>query len=159
MLLTSLSTENDDDIKKVIITLCFWLHKFNGFNNMEKCIIKMLNSLEELGKYDLLMSISNDTIEKLFLSLIIPAIQPNTVNLVAHILIHASSIEIFKHIYARIPSVLHQMKRNLDAAPKDDQLDIEKRFDLILDIIYVLMRKFSIHFDDSKKIVSTFFNQ
>lgn len=46
LLTSSLNAENDEDIKKVVVTLCSWLRQFNGFPNIQKCIIKMLSSLE-----------------------------------------------------------------------------------------------------------------
>lgn len=114
----------------------------------------MLDSLEELGKFNLLMSISLAIIEKLFISLIIPAIQPNVINLVVHILIHAQSIQIFKKINPRIVKVLTQMNSNMNLPSIEDRLEVERRFDLMIDIIYALLDKFAPYIENHEATVN-----
>lgn len=51
----------DDEIKKVIITLCTWLRTFSDYNNLNKCIIEMLDGLQVIT-FDMVVWYLTETI-------------------------------------------------------------------------------------------------
>lgn len=97
------------------------------------------------------MEISNQLIEQLFISLIIPCIRPNVFPVVVHILKSAQSHELFHKILGRIPKVFHQIENSLGTATNDISV---RDLQLLVDIVSALMVKFPVNNNIYNEIVS-----
>lgn len=85
------------------------------------------------------MEIADSVIERLFLSLIIPVVRPNSVKVLSHILCSAQSKTLFMKIVPRIPKVFPTMVNwaNDSAIPPDVQL--------FIDLISAFVTKYGIY--------------
>lgn len=175
------NTHSDDleqDVKKVIVTLCNWMRTASGYVYLNKCIIDLLEGLrvsekwsksgnckvylifnscgfQLIQKYDLLLDIAKEVIERLFLSLIIPVIRPIVLPVVIHILTSVQNTPIIFHkILQRIPNVLSSIENSLSNANNYD-LATADNLQKLVDVISALILHFPVSDDKYKIVVST----
>lgn len=84
------------------------------------------------------MEIADSVIERLFLSLIIPVVRPNSVKVLAHILCSAQSGTLFMKYSKRIPKVFQTMSN----FPHDSSIPPDVQ--LFIDLISAFVNKYGI---------------
>lgn len=92
-------------------------------------------------------------VERLFVSLIIPCIRPNTIPVLIHILKSAQSRAVFKKLVLRIPKILPAIESNIRAMSMDEEMIFLE----LIDIIFALMEMFPVRDDSYNDIVSEAF--
>lgn len=96
------------------------------------------------------MDISLTVVERLFVSLIVPCIRPNTMPVVIHILKSAQSKAVFKNLMHRIPRVIPAIESNIRAMPMDEEMI----FLQLIDILFAFMEMFPVRDSSYNDIVS-----
>lgn len=96
------------------------------------------------------MDISFAVVERLFISLIVPCIRPNTMPVVIHILESAQSKTIFNKLVPRISKVMPAIESGIHAMSMNEEIIFLR----LIDIIFAFMEIFPVYDGSYNDIVS-----
>lgn len=143
----------EDSIKRVFITLCKWLHTVRFASQLHVWIIEIMNGLRDREKYDLLLEMTLEVIEKLVKAIVLPIFQPSVTPVVLCMLASvrhtpavfhkvsfnlifsnqtAKHVSILFKIVPKLPSILKSMKKNTSEQQKITQALVDTISALIL---------------------------
>lgn len=109
-------------VKKIFMVLVKWSHTTNFAKRIKFWIIGLLNGLRDKQKYELLQIMTSETIDPLFISLLLKHIRITTAPIVFYILQSIQHTEkIFHKIIPRVPNILKQLKRELTLNVENEQ--------------------------------------
>nr|CAD7398692.1 unnamed protein product [Timema cristinae] len=101
-------------------------------------VLQLFNALESEGRYSLLLGVSENKIDRLFIGLQLPVLRDGVAPVVWHMLAASQQKFKFHKIVARIPSVALQLK-------KEDSQSSRQCLQTMLDMCHVLMDRFPGH--------------
>lgn len=109
-------------VKKIFMVLVKWSYTTNFAKRIKFWIIGLLNGLRDRQKYELLQIMTYDTIDPLFVSLLLKHIRITTAPIVFYILQSIQHTDaIFHKIIPRVPNILRALKREIQQNVENEQ--------------------------------------
>nr|CAD7455448.1 unnamed protein product [Timema tahoe] len=129
---------SEEILSSALNALCMWLLQASCYPSVTHWVLQLFNALESEGRYSLLLGVSENKIDRLFIALQLPVLRDGVAPVVWHMLAASQQKFIFHKIVARIPSVALQLK-------KEDSESSRHCLQTMLDMCHVLMDRFPGH--------------
>lgn len=113
----------DQNLERALHTLCTWLTKWTGTDNLGPLVLAFMRGLEQEHFYDILVDVTLSTIEPLFKLIILPSSRRCVFPVVHHMLTRVQhSPQAFHKIIGHVPMVINMLSKDEGSKPYLSQL-------------------------------------
>ncbi|PSN39447.1 hypothetical protein C0J52_17694, partial [Blattella germanica] len=127
---------NDQGHSSTLKTLCEWTLFWPRSSNLKSWVLAMMDGLEAERQFDILMEVTLATVDRLFMTLQLPAVRPRMMYIVWRMLASSrQTSQVFLKVVNKVPIVVTQLLREKSESS-------EECLQMIVNMCYTMMSAF-----------------